>query len=120
MHRRPFLLTAAGILVGSFFAPSVATAAVNYFDTTKTVSGSGYGTVSCPSGWKMTGGGSGTLPENRYSSTSSDEYYFTGSYPTSNGWKATATKVHGTYSSSSGWRFSSSSYSVTVYAICVS
>lgn len=109
----------AGVGIGMLAAPGAAQAAINYFDTTRMVQGSG--NVSCPSGWKVTGGGSSPLPSNYFGSSSSDEYQLTGSYPTSTtGWKATATRVHGSYSSSSGWRFSTYSYSPTVYAICAS
>lgn len=73
---------------------------------------------SCPYGWKLTGGGVGSLPRNSYSSSSSTEYALTGSYPSASGWNATATVTRGYYSTSSGWRFSTSSYPPRVYTIC--
>jgi hypothetical protein len=114
---KPLLLIVAGVIVGVLVAPQTAQAAINYFDQTQRVSGTG--TASCPSGWKVTGGGVASIHSDYFGSYSSDEYSLTGSYPTSTTqWRATANRVHGTYSSSSGWRFSNWSYSPTVYAIC--
>ena len=110
-------LIAVGLTIGLAVAPATVEAAVNYFDVTKTVSGSG--SVSCPSGWKVTGGGVASLPANSFGSSTSDEYQLTGSYPTSNGWSASATRVHGTYTSYSGWKFYTYSYTTKVSAICV-
>ncbi|XGX79046.1 hypothetical protein LQK93_01845 [Terrabacter sp. BE26] len=110
--------TAVGVAVGLLVSPPAVQAAVNYFDTTKTVSGTG--TVSCPYGWRMTGGGVAALPNNYYGSTSSTEYVLTGSMPYGNGWKAAAKQIKGSYSSYSGWRFSTFSYSAQVYAVCAS
>jgi hypothetical protein len=110
-------LVAAGLVVGVAVAPPAVQAAINYFDVTKVVSGSG--SVSCPSGWKLTGGGVAQLPSDRFSSTYSDEYKLTGSWPySSRTWKATATKVHGTNYGSTGWRFTTSGYYPRVYAVC--
>jgi hypothetical protein len=110
-------LVALGMILGVLIAPQAVQAAVNYFDTTKIVTGY-YGTASCPSGWKVTGGGVYPLPNDYYSSWSSDEYKLTGSYPYSQSWKATARQTHGTYSSISGWKFSTSNYTPRVYAVC--
>jgi hypothetical protein len=96
-----------------------AQAVVNYFDVTKTVYSS-TGRVSCPSGWKVTGGGVATVPRPTYGSTYAYEYDLTGSYPYGNGWLATATKTTSRYSSSNGWTYSTTSYSPKVYAICTS
>jgi hypothetical protein len=107
---------AVAIAGGVVVAPTAAQAAINYFDTTsiKTSSGS----VSCPSGTKITGGGF-KLPNNSYYSQSSTEYQITGSYPSGNSWQATATRVTGSYSSTKGWTFNTRDYSPSVYAICV-
>lgn len=110
--------TALGIAVGVLVSPPAVQAAVNYFDTTKTVSGTG--TVSCPFGTRMTGGGVASLPDDYYGSYSSREYMLTGSMPNANGWKATAKQVSGSFSSSRGWTFRTSSYSARVYAVCAS
>lgn len=113
------LLLTAGVAAGAVMAPSSVQAAINYFDTTKIVNGTG--SVSCPYGWKLTGGGTYPLPSNYYGSSSSDEYELTGSYPASaTQWKGTAHKVHGSYTSSYGWKFSTYSYNPRVYAICAS
>lgn len=113
------LLVLAGVIAGLVLAPPAVQAATNYFDVTKTVTGTG--TAYCGSGWKVTGGGVYTLPNDYYGSLSSDEYSLTGSYPnSSSSWRATGNKVHGTYSSSYGWRFTKYSYSPRVYAICTS
>jgi hypothetical protein len=105
-----------GMVIGMLASTSTVQASIKYFSTTVIVSGSG--SVSCPSGSRLTGGGVEQLPTNRFSSLSSYEYSLTGSFPTSNGWKATAVLTQGTYSSNTGWRFSTRSYSPKVYAIC--
>ena len=111
------LLVLVGLAAGLVLAPSAVQAAINYFDATKTVSGNGV--ASCGSGWKLTGGGVYTVPANYYGSSYSDEYSLTGSYPTTSGWKATATRVHGTYYSGSGqWSYSKYTYTPTAYAVC--
>jgi hypothetical protein len=109
-------VTTLGLVGVGLAAPASVSAAVKYFSTTRTVSG--IGSANCPSGTKLTGGGVGTLPADRYSSLSSDEYQLTGSYPSGASWRTTATKTHGTYSSTYGWRFSTSSYSPKAYAVC--
>lgn len=112
-------LVVGGLVAGLAISPSAVQAAVNYFDTTRIVYGTG--SASCPSGWKLTGGGAGQLPSDTFYSSTSDEYSLTGSWPyMSNSWRATATRVHGSYSSYSGWKFYTYSYSPRVYAICAS
>ena len=105
------LLTAA--VTALVLPASTHSASPNSFSTTRTFSGS-----SCPYGWKLTGGGAGELPRTSYYSSSSTEYTLTGSYPTSYGWRATATVTRGTYSDYSGWRFFTSSYTPQVYVVC--
>lgn len=110
-------LVVAGIIAGLVVAPTTVQAAVNYFDETKLVSGTG--TVNCPSGWRLTGGGLKTLPSNSYGSSTSREYVVTGSYPYSaTSWRATGKQIYGTYSSTNGWRFSTLNYNPSVVAIC--
>jgi hypothetical protein len=92
--------------------PVTHSAGPHYFSTTKVTSG------YCSYPWKLTGGGVAPLPSNYYGSSSSTEYALTGSYPSGSSWRATATVTRGYYSSSSGWRFSTSSYTPRVYAIC--
>lgn len=113
--KRLWVLVVALVVV-ALGAPPAAQAAVKYFSTTKTVTGTG--SVTCSSGWKVTGGGA-QVPNNYYGSSTSTEYQLRGSYPTSNGWKADATRVSGRYSSSQGWRFTDSGYSAKVWAICI-
>lgn len=80
---------------------------------------SGYGSVSCPYGYRVSGGGF-SISANYYSSYSSDEYSVLSSRPSgTTGWTATGSKVHGYYSSSSGWRYSNGYYTPNVYAVCV-
>ena len=122
MNVRKVLAISAASTVGlvgiGLAAPATVSAAVRYFRVTRLVTGSG--TASCPSGWKVTGGGAAALPSNSFGSYSSDEYQLTGSYPSSTtSWRATATRVHGTYSSYSGWKFYTYSYNPSVRAICV-
>jgi hypothetical protein len=121
MHLRSVLagvgVTTLGLVGVGLAAPTSVSAAVRYFSTTRTVSSTG--SVYCPSGTKLTGGGVATLPRDYYGSNSSDEYQLTGSYPSSNTWRASATKTHGSFSSTYGWRFTTTNHSPTVYAICV-
>lgn len=108
--------TTLGIAIGILVSPPAVQAAVNYFDTTKTVSGTG--SVACPYGWRMTGGGVASLPNDYYGGSISREYALTGSMPNANGWKATAKQTNGSYSTYSGWRFTTSPYSPRVFAVC--
>ena len=108
------VLCALTAVIAALVAPaSTQSAPAAFFSTTRTFSGS-----SCPYGWKLTGGRGAQLPGNSYYSSSSTEYALTGSYPTYNGWRATATVTRGTYSDYSGWRYSTSSYSPRVYVVC--
>jgi hypothetical protein len=107
----------AAFVLGAALAPGSVQAAVNYFNETKVVSGSG--SANCGYGWKMTGGGVASLPSDYFTSTSSTEYKLTGSQPSFNGWKATAKVTRGTYSSyNDEWRYTTSSQYPTVYAVC--
>lgn len=109
-------LVAAGVLAAQ---SGVAQSAVNYFDVTRTVTGTG--TANCPGGFKVTGGGFKTVPNPIYGSTSSTEYYVTGSYASSQtGWTTTGKKIDGRYSSSKGWTFTSWNWSPSTTAICTS
>ena len=113
------IVAAAAAGVGMLASPPAVQAAVNYFDTTRIVTGTG--TAYCPSGTRVTGGGTYPLPADYFGSSSSTEYAVTGSYPASTtSWKATGTRVTGSYSSSYGWRFTKWSYSPRVYAVCAS
>jgi len=107
-------IAAAAVLASQ---STVAQSAIDYFDTTVTVTG--LGTARCPSGAKVVGGGFKTIPSNYYGSSSSDEYAITGSYAASStSWTVTGNKVHGTYSSSNGWRFSNVYWAPTAVAVC--
>ncbi|MGY1703584.1 hypothetical protein ACI79C_03350 [Geodermatophilus sp. SYSU D00697] len=107
---------ATALAGGIVAAPAAAEAAVNYFDVTATVTGNG--SATCPSGAKVTGGGF-KVPTDYFGTLSSREYKVTSSYPSGSSWRATATVVYGNYFSNSGWQFRSSSYTPSVYAICV-
>jgi hypothetical protein len=86
-----------------------------YTSTTR----SGYGTVYCPAGYRVSGGGY-DMPSNSYGSTYSTEYTIKSSKPVSGqGWQARATKVSGSYSSYSGWRYYTSTQSINTYAVCM-
>lgn len=90
IHLRRIVVGAGLIALGAVSVPTAVNASVNYFDATRTVSGTG--TASCSHGWKVTGGGAETLPPDSFGSTTSYEYKLTGSYPASTTtWKATAT-----------------------------
>lgn len=122
MSTRKVLAAVAASTVGlvgiGLAAPATVSAAVRYFSVTRIVSG--YGTATCPYGWKVTGGGALPLPSDTFYSSSSDEYQLTASYPASlTSWVAKATRTHGSYSSSSGWKFYTYTYSPSVRAICV-
>jgi len=86
-----------------------------YTSTTR----SGYGSASCPSGYRVSGGGF-DMPSNYYSNYSSTEYSIKYSKPTyGQGWQAYANVVRGSYSSSRGWSYSSSTQSINTYAVCM-
>lgn len=106
---------AAAFGLGLTVAPAQSFAAT-YFSSTSTVSGTG--TVTCPYGSRLTGGGADLANSDSHSSTSTSEYRITASRPTSNGWTATGRHLQGYFSSSSGWRYTDYSYSPRVYAIC--
>ena len=112
------VLVGVGLAIGIALVPQAAEAAVNYFDQTKIVTGTGM--ASCPSGYKVTGGGFKAVPKNSYGSTSSNEYEVTSSYPASSTkWIVTVTKISGKYNSGSGmWTYLTSSYNAPVYAVC--
>ena len=105
----------AAFALGAVTVPSAAYAA-GYFSTT--IIASGTGTVSCPYGSRMTGGGAELTTADSFGTSSSAEYQIRSSKPTSNGWSATGNKISGSFSSSSGWRFTTWSYSPRVFAIC--
>lgn len=112
-------LVTAGIVAGLALSPTTVQAAVNYFNTTKIVSG--YGSATCPDGWKLTGGGVESIRPDYFGSSSSTEYELTGSWPYgTRTWKATGTKVVGSYSNASGWSFNTSGYAPRVHAVCAS
>ena len=122
MRTRKVLAAVAASTVGlvgvGLAAPATVSAAVRYFSVTRIVSG--YGTATCPYGWKVTGGGALPLPSDTFYSSSSTQYQLTASYPSSlTSWAAKATRTQGTYSSTSGWKFYTYSYSPSVRAICV-
>ncbi|MBM2620834.1 hypothetical protein JIG36_35575 [Actinoplanes sp. LDG1-06] len=112
----------AGVLVGAGAAialllPSVAPAATTYFS--KTTKATGSGSVSCPVGSKVTGGGVNKLPSNSYGSSSSTEYILVASYPNGEGWKGEGRVVRGSRSSSGDWRYTSGIFMPPVFAICI-
>lgn len=111
------LAGATGLAAGLLVAPATVQAAINYFDVTRVVHGTG--TATCPANWKATGGGA-IAPADTFSSLTSHEYVLKSSVPYgTTGWKATGTRTNGTFSSSSGWRFSTTSFQPTVYVVCV-
>jgi hypothetical protein len=121
MSKKKYLapLAAAAVVAGAGLAVAqipVAHSAVNYFDATKVVSGSG--TVYCPFGYRVTGGGS--VPKSDYfGSTTSDEYDVTSSYPYSTtSWRVTGVHIHGSYSSTRGWAYTQSTWYPSVKAVC--
>lgn len=111
------LIAVVALVAAALLVPSSAQAAVHYFSTTKTVTG--IGKASCPSGYRVTGGGA-ELPADASYSNSSSSYKITYSRPVSDvAWEARGAVLRGTYSSYSGWRYRSETYAAKVYAICV-
>lgn len=109
-----------GLLGAALFiaaVPAVGEAASKAFSTTKTVTGPD-GKATCPSKWKLTGGGAGPLPANSFKASSSDQYVLKSSYPTGSSWKVDARKIHGALKSGQ-WVYTESSYSTKAYAICI-
>ena len=108
----------AGLVGIGLAAPATVSAAVRYFSVTKIVYGTG--SATCPSGWRATGGGAVTLPNDTFGAVVSSQYKLTGSYPSSlTTWRATAARTNGTNYGGTGWSFWTSSYSPKVRAICV-
>ena len=118
---KKILIALTALLALGLIVPPTASAAVNYFNRTKQVTGNGV--VTCPAGWKLTGGGYYGLPQNTYSSNASDEYYVYGSAPATdkaNTWLVRAYRVHGSRSSvSNTWQYSRYPYTIKAVAVCV-
>jgi len=116
MNKSKFvLMIVLAFILGASTSPVISWAGTTFFSTTQTVSGRG--STTCPYGFKLSGGGVDSLPSDSFGSYSSQEYKLTGSFPSSNGWRATAEITRGSYTSNFGWKFSSSGYSPTVYAV---
>lgn len=115
MNRSQTALAAVGGLVVGLVASPAISYAATYFSTTTIATGSG--TVSCPYGSRVTGGGA-DMPRDTAYSYSTTDYKLVTSHPTSNGWSATGSRITGSFSSTSGWRFSTYSHTPRVYAVC--
>jgi hypothetical protein len=86
---------------------------------TGTVVKTGTGSVTCSSGYRVSGGGF-SIPANSYSNNFSTEYVILSSKASSTtSWSATGLVIRGSYSTSSGWRYSKSNYSPAVSAVCI-
>jgi hypothetical protein len=103
-------------ILGATFAAPAASAATKYLSVTKIYSA--WGSASCPTGWQLTGGGVGALPENYNSSTASTEYVLVGSYPQRQSWNAVARRIEGRQNHDGSWNYSTYKYLPAVYAIC--
>ena len=117
MKTRNALIIAGGLAIGLALAPVGYVSAVNYFSTTKVVTGTN--SATCPSGYKVVGGGASGLHANASSGSSWDIYTLNGSYPSGSSWKATARKVRITKSGLSDVSMTTTSASVTTYAVCI-
>jgi hypothetical protein len=100
-----------------------AQAAIDYFDETKVVTSYGVTSATCPSGWKVVGGGFERRGDYVSPSSTGTSYYYKprSSGPSAQSWRVTVTKITESYSSYyHEWR---TSYSTTspakVYATCV-
>ncbi|GAA3396625.1 hypothetical protein [Cryptosporangium minutisporangium] len=102
--------------IGALISPTAVEAATKYFSTTKTVTARG--SVNCPAGYKVTGGGY-SIPSDRYTDTLVDQYVVTASYPSASGWRVTATRTRTTLDEKEGIVSTTTPYSATVYAMCV-
>lgn len=116
MKFKSIIIAAVALAVGLIISPAAVNAAVTYFSLQTKV----YGTnaVNCPTGYKVTGGGVSELPMNSNSGSTKTEYLLRGSWPTTNGWAASARKLVITQS---GLSVNVADYAqnVTVWAICV-
>lgn len=120
-HLKLGVVAVASLSLGMLISPAAVQAAVNYFDTTRIVNGTG--TAYCPSGWRVTGGGFYPLPAGYdYFHSSSAEYVVTGSYPYSaTSWRVTGKGIYGTYNAATDSRtYRTASYSPKAYAVCAS
>lgn len=95
-----------------------ALAALHYYGNQTVVQGSG--SVSCPVDYVLTGGGFGKLPSNTDNMNSSTTYRVVASYPIArtHTWKAEGIKTSGRIVFGS-WKYTESSFSPSVYAVCV-
>lgn len=95
-----------------------ALAALHYYGNQTIVQGSG--SVSCPVDYVLTGGGFGKLPANTDYTTSNTTYRIVASYPIAQTqtWKAEGIKTSGRIVFGA-WKYTESSFSPSVYAVCV-
>jgi hypothetical protein len=108
-------IIAASILAGGLlFAPVAAQAAIA---GTTTVTGSG--SATCPSGYKVVGGGF-KVPKDVYAAPTFEEYKVTSSAPSSSvKWTVTVVKHSGVKQSDGDWRTTTTAYTPQVWATCV-
>ena len=116
MKFKSIIIAAVALSVGLIISPAAVNAAVTYFSVQTKVSGTN--SVNCPTGYKVTGGGVSELPSNSNTGGTKTEYLLRGSWPTTNGWAASARKLVITQS---GINVSVADYAqnVNVWAICV-
>lgn len=116
MKFKSIIIAAVALAVGLIISPAAVNAAVTYFSVQTKVSGTN--AVNCPAGYKVTGGGVSELPMNSNSGATKTEYLLRGSWPTANGWAASARRLVITQS---GLSVNVADYAqnVSVWAICV-
>ena len=116
MKTRNALIIAAGIAVGLALMPVGYVYAANSFSTTKIVTGTN--SATCPTGYKVVGGGAKGLPNDVQNSSGAFVYTLKASYPSGSSWYATGAKVKITQSGLS-FAMTPSRQNVNVYAVCI-
>jgi hypothetical protein len=116
MKLKSITIAAIALSVGLIISPAAVNAAVTYFSLQTKVSAAN--AVNCPTGYKVSGGGVSELPSNSNSGGTKTEYLLRGSWPTTNGWAASARRLVITQS---GLSVNVADYAqnVTVWAICI-
>ena len=117
MKTRNALIIAGGLAVGLALMPVGYVSAVNYFSTTRVVTGTN--TATCPTGYKVVGGGAKGLPADSQSGEHTYIYALKASAPSgTTGWTAAGRKIDIRVSGLSV-SMTSTAQNVTAYAVCI-
>jgi hypothetical protein len=117
MKTRNALIIAAGIAVGLALMPVGYVYAANSFSTTKIVTGTN--SATCPTGYRVVGGGASGMPSNTSSSSGWNLYTLNGSYASGSKWIVNARKVHIQKEGLTSLSMTTTTQSVTAYAVCI-